>query len=313
MVMKTSPSTKPAVTSRWFQLLLIIPAALVLLFLLVLAARWLRELPGVQAFMTTYPGEMQVPEPAPAGFPPWLGWQHFLNAFFIVMIVRSGWLVRTNQRPTTHWTRNNAGLIRTKNPPKKISLDLWFHLCIDALWVLNGGMFIVLLFTTGQWMRVVPTSWEVLPNALSTAIQYASLNWPTENGWVNYNSLQVLTYFVTVFVAAPLAISTGLRMSGAWPTKVTRLNRVFPIELARAIHFPVMLYFVLFTIVHVTLVLTTGALRNLNHMYALRDDNDSLTGFWYFAVSLAVMIVVWFASRPLILRPIAALTGKLSR
>ena len=33
-------------------------------------------------------------------------------------------------------------------------------------------------------------------------------------------------------------------------------------------HFPVMLYFVAFTVVHVALVFATGALRNLNHMYA---------------------------------------------
>src|SRR5690606_19398257 len=131
------------------------------------------------------------------------------------------------------------------------------------LWVLNGVVFFVLILVTGQWMRIVPTSWEVLPNALSVAIQYASLDWPTENGWVSYNALQELAYFVTVFVAAPLAIVTGLRMSSAWPRDAARLNRAYPVELARAVHLPVMLYFVGFVIVHVTLVLATGALRNL--------------------------------------------------
>jgi hypothetical protein len=180
---------------------------------------------------------------------------------------------------------------------------------LDALWVLNGIVFYVLIFTTGQWMRLVPTSWDVFPNALSTAIQYASLNWPTENGWVNYNSLQLLT---TVFIAAPLAVITGIRTSGAWPAKAKKLNKLYPIEVARAIHYPVMLYFVLFIIVHVTLVVATGALRNLNHMYAVRDDT-SWVGFWIFAASLVIMIAVWIAAQPLFLRPIAALTGKLSR
>ena len=157
-----------------------------------------------------------------------------------------------------------------------------------------------------------PNWWDVFPNAVSTAIQYASLNWPTDDGWVNYNSLQLLAYFVTVFVAAPLAILTGLRMSGAWPQGAVRLNRVYPIEVARAIHFPVMLYFVLFVIVHVTLVLATGALRNLNHMYAMQDD-DSWVGFWYFAASRVVIVVAWAAARPVLLRPVAALMGKVSR
>ena len=170
----------------------------------------------------------------------------------------------------------------------------------------------VLIFSTGQWLRLVPTRWDVFPNALSTAIQYASVNWPTENGWVNYNSMQLLAYFTTVFIVAPLAIITGLRRSGAWPRNATTLNKIYPVRLARAIHFPVMLYFVLFIIVHVTLVLTTGVLRNLNHMYAARDDQSWL-GFWIFADSLAIIIIAWVAARPLFLRPIASMTGKVTR
>ena len=67
----------------------------------------------------------------------------------------------------------------------------------------------------------MPTSWDVFPNAVSAALQYVSLDWPTENGWVNYNGLQQLAYFATVFIAAPLAIVTGVRMSGIWPKKAT--------------------------------------------------------------------------------------------
>jgi hypothetical protein len=102
-------------------------------------------------------------------------------------------------------------------------------------------------------------------------------------------------------------------MSGAWPAKAAHLNKAYPIELARAIHFPVMIYFVLFIIVHVTLVLATGALRNLNHMYSMTDDTASWAGFWIFAASLVVIIAAWFAARPLFLRPIAALTGSVTR
>ena len=133
----------------------------------------------------------------------------FLNFFFIVLLIRSGWQVRTTTRPPAHWTRNNKGLIRTKGSPTKISLHLWLHLSLAAFWVLNGIIIVILLFPTGQWMRTVPLKWDVFPHAISVAIQYASLNWPTENGWVNYNSLQLLAYFVTVFIAAPLAFITG--------------------------------------------------------------------------------------------------------
>ena len=30
-----------------------------------------------------------------------------------------------------------------------------------------------------------------------------TLDWPVETGWVNYNSLQQIMYFVVVFIAAP--------------------------------------------------------------------------------------------------------------
>jgi thiosulfate reductase cytochrome b subunit len=298
--------------SRWFALVWIVPAVLVLFALVVLGAQWLRSLPEVQSFLTDYPGEVEPAEGAPVGFPAWLSWQHFLSSLLLLLIIRTGWQVRTTQRPAGHFTRNNTGLFRTKGAPTKISLDLWLHLSLDVLWVLNGAIFYVLLFVTGQWMRVVPTSWDVFPNAASAGLQYASLNWPHENGWVNYNSLQLLAYFVTIFIAAPLAIATGIRLSGAWPKGATRLNAAYPIEVARAIHFPVMLYFVLFIIVHVTLVLTTGALRNLNHMYGGRDD-ESWVGFWWFAASIVAMIVAWIAARPLLLRPVASLMGKVSR
>jgi hypothetical protein len=138
------------------------------------------------------------------------------------------------------------------------------------------------------------------------------LNWPLEDGWVNYNALQLLAYFATVFIAAPLAFLSGLRMSAAWPKNATVLNKIYPIEAARVVHFPVMLYFVLFVIAHVTLVLATGALRNLNHMYG-GSDKVNWVGFGIFAASIAVMVAAWLLARPLFLRPIASLTGSVTR
>ena len=222
----------------------------------------------------------------------------------MVLIIRSGLQVRTEKRPSVFWSPRSNG-------KRKISLNLWFHQSLDILWLVNGAVFVVLLFATGQWMRIVPTSWEVFPNALSALLQYLSLDWPTENGWVNYNSLQQIAYFVTVFIAAPLAAITGVRMSGLWPKNAKTLNRIYPVEWARAVHFPVMLYFVLFIIVHVGLVFATGALRNLNHMYASQDVVN-WTGFWIFVASLVVIAAAWVAARPLVLAPIARLFGKVS-
>lgn len=307
-----STSRNKVPTSTLARAGIIAGSLIIVLVIGVLVARWLVGMEGVKSWMETYTGHSELPVNTPVGFPAWLGWQHFLNLFFLVLIVRTGMAVRTTTRPAAHWVRNNKGLIRTKGAPTRISLDLWFHLTLDALWVLNGIIFIVLLFASGQWARIVPTSWDIIPNALSAGLQYLSLNWPTESGWVNYNALQVLAYFVTVFIAAPLAIITGLRMSGAWPKKAVALNKAYPMELARALHFPVMIYFVAFTVVHVALVLATGALRNLNHMYA-SNNSDGWTGLILFIISIVVIVGVWFLAQPVFLRPVASLTGKVGK
>lgn len=264
-----------------------------------------------QAFLDRYPGASPMPESAPVGVPAWLAWSHFFNVFLMVLIIRSGLQIRGERRPPAYFTaRSGRG--------GKISLTIWFHQVLDLLWVINGAVFFVLLFATGQWMRIVPTSWEVFPNALSAGIQYLSFNWPTENGWVHYNGLQQLAYFVTVFIAAPLAILTGLRMSSLWPRNNQKLNSLYPAEIARAVHFPVMLYFVAFIFMHVLLVFLTGALRNLNHMFAARGSVDpdvyagDWTGFIVLLVAVAVTVGAWFAARPLLISPVAGLFGEVT-
>jgi hypothetical protein len=154
----------------------------------------------------------------------------------------------------------------------------------------------------------VPTDWAVVPNALSAALQYASLEWPAENSWVVYNALQQLAYFTVVFIASPLAILTGLRLSSIWPLEGP-LVRAFPERLAKAVHYPVMLFFLAFTFVHVVLVFTTGVLAKLNQMYAARDADDWV-GFVVFAASVVVMVVAWVLAKPPLLKRIAATSGR---
>lgn len=271
--------------------------------ILVLAARGVTTLPGVPEFLERYPGAYDLPEAAEPGFPWWAQWAHFLNFFLMALVIRSGYQVRTQQKPPAFWTPRSGG--------KKISINLWLHQSLDILWLANGLIFVVLLFASGHWMRIVPTSWEVFPNALSALLQYMTLDWPVENGWVNYNSLQQLMYFLVVFIAAPLAAITGVRMSEFWPKNAKTLNRIYPVEAARAIHFPTMLFFVLFILIHVFLVFATGALRNLNHMFG-GTDAVNWVGFWLFGAAIAITAAGWYAARPLVLAPIAKQFGQVS-
>ena len=309
----TVTSTKPSRAAEWWKaqrtrVLWGVGIALVAFAVAVVAARLLRELPAVEAFVAEYPGIVPPPEGAPVGIPAWLGWQHFLNAFFLALLVKTGLELRGKRRPPGFWTRDNTRWPRTKRAPRRLGIWLWFHLWLDALWVLVGVTYVVLLFATGQWLRIVPTDWAVVPNAISAALQYASLDWPTENSWVVYNALQQLAYFTVVFIASPLAILTGLRLSSVWPLEGP-LVRAFPEKLARAVHYPVMLFFIAFTFVHVVLVLTTGALAKLNQMYTARDADDWL-GLAVFALSVAVMAVAWVLATPALLKRIAAKSGR---
>ncbi|WP_181578191.1 molybdopterin-dependent oxidoreductase [Arthrobacter sp. AQ5-05] len=118
-----------------------------------------------------------------------------------------------------------------------IGLARWWHLGVDTLWLANGIVFHLLLSTSGRRLRLVPTSWEAFPNAVSVAVQYLSLDWPTDHAWTGDNFLQMLAYFVTVFIAAPPDLLTGLGMYPALSTKFRWISRFFSIQVARSLPF----------------------------------------------------------------------------
>ncbi len=315
--------------SRWFNLLWLLPIGFVLLVVAVATAKGLRNTSSVQRFIATHPGTVASSAgPQTAALPIWVGVQHFFNLFLLIFIVRSGLQILTDH-PRLYWTRHSTPgrdwfRIQQPVPPdplwtaKKDSISLpgqvglpgirhsiglarWWHLGVDTLWLLNGIVFYVLMFTTAEWRRVVPTSWSVFPNAVSTLIQYLSLAWPYETAGGTYNSLQLLAYFITLFIAAPLAFITGLGMSPALSTRFRRISSVLSIQTARSLHFLVLVWFLIFIVVHVALVFTTGLLHNLNHIYAGRADS-SWAGFWVFAASMVIVVVGWVAATPLTFR-----------
>ena len=312
---------------RWFNLVWLLPIGFVALIVAIAAAKGLREMPTVQAFIQRHPGigyAVRFDHPMPA----WLRWQHFFNLFFLMFIIRAGVQILADH-PRLYWTRHSTPgreWLRFQKPvpadplwtakqdslslPKHVGLPglrhtiglaRWWHLGFDVLWLVNGLVFYALLFTSGEWRRLVPTSWQVFPDALSVLIQYLSLRWPADDGWAAYNGLQVLAYFVTVFVAAPLALITGLGMSPALSTRFKRISKLLSIQVARSMHFLVLCWFLCFIVVHVALVFSTGLLRNLNHIYA-GTDADGWTGFLLFAASMVVVIAAWLWASPFTLR-----------
>jgi len=315
--------------SRWFNLLWLLPIGFVLLIAAVASAKGLRNVAWMRQFIDRHPGVVgSGAGPSTAALPVWVGVQHFFNLFLLIFIIRSGVQILSDH-PRLYWTRHSTpgkdwfrvqepvpadplwtakqdsislpGQIGLPGIRHSIGLARWWHLGVDVLWLLNGIVFYVLLFATGEWRRVVPTSWSVFPNAVSVGIQYLSLSWPAETAGGSYNSLQLLAYFITIFIAAPLAFLTGLGMSPALSTRFRRVSSVLSIQTARSLHFLVLAWFLFFIVMHVALVFTTGLLHNLNHVYANRTGS-SWAGFWIFAASMVVVVLGWVAATPVTLR-----------
>ena len=194
---------------RWINTLWGFPIGAAALLCLIAIAQSLRELPSVTAFIQRHPGIAQSAPSVDSGFPWWLELQHFLNMFFMLFIMRAGLQILADH-PRLYWGRNctpGTDWFRFQVPVPKgriwtakddsvtlptwlgipglrhtLGLSRWWHFSVNLLWVINGAAFYVLLFSTDQWRRLVPQTSDVFPAALSTAIQYASLNFPSRRG-----------------------------------------------------------------------------------------------------------------------------------
>ena len=304
---------------RWFSSLWLIPLGVVALVLSIAVVREMARHQWFADFIATYPGTSdQYVQPVDTGFPWWLRWQHFLNLLFMMFIIRAGLQIladhprlylNAGSKPDTEWLRLRGPVPadrRDSNDPESVwsakedsvalpkhlgipgfrhsvGLARWWHFSFDLLWLVNGVVFYVLLFSTDQWKRLIPTSLDVFPNALSTALQYLSLDLPTNEGFSTYNALQLLAYFITVFIAAPVALVTGLlqapSIAGRFGTGAGLLNR----QVARTIHFGVLLWMLVFIAVHTLMIFVTGFVGNVNHM-TLGTDTDSWVGVALYAL-----------------------------
>jgi len=232
----------------------------------------------------------------PYGFPAWLRITHYVNFLFLILLIRSGLQILMDH-PRLYWNVHcTPGSQWLRLTPIDVPKDrLWtakedsrylspwiglpgrrhtvgmarhWHFLSVLFWVGNGLVFVVLLFCTGQWKRLVPTSWQIVPDAWAVFVHYATLHLPPEpNGFYHYNALQQLTYFGVVFILAPLAMLTGPSMSPALTARFMSYPRLpGNRQVGRSIHFLIMVAFVGFIMGHVTLVALTGLVRNMNRI-----------------------------------------------
>jgi DMSO/TMAO reductase YedYZ molybdopterin-dependent catalytic subunit/thiosulfate reductase cytochrome b subunit len=254
----------------------------------------------------------------PAGFPWWVNLSHWANFFFLALIIRSGLSILVDHprlywnngcTPTTEWARftpivvpmdrmwtakeDNRYLSPVLGLPgyrHTIGIARVWHFLTVPFFLLNGAGFVFLLFYTNHWHRLVPQSWQVLPDAWKIFVYYATLHLPLEpNGFYHYNALQQLSYFGVAFLLAPLAMLTGMAMSPAIENRFHWFPKLFGNrQSARSIHFLVLVAYVVFLIIHVGMVAATGLVRNMNHIVLGTDNPGSPTGLY---LGLGIILV----------------------
>jgi methionine sulfoxide reductase catalytic subunit len=255
-------------------------------------------------------------------FPSWLRFAHFINLIFITLLIRSGIEILSalpklyfndDATPGSEWIK----FTRKKMPKDKLWISLdeeesfssWialpghknlglgrhWHFFSMIFWFANGVAYYILLFTSGEWIRLIPTSWDIFPQAVKDAMIYATLHFPPQGD--PYNPLQQLTYFGVVFLLGPFMIATGAAMSPAIAARFPRYQKIFKgRQVARSLHFLGMVAFILFIIVHIIMVSVERFPENMGNIILGNEEGISLgiaIGLFALLVVSVAIVHVW--------------------
>src|SRR5215470_18498432 len=163
--------------------------------------------------------------------------------------------------------------------PGGLALARDVHFAAAWLLVLNGLAYLLFGLFTGHFRRnLVPSGGELRPRHMLADIwNHMRLRRPRGAAARRYNVLQKLAYVIVVFVLLPVMVLTGLTMSPAVTAAMPFLFDIFGgRQSARTIHFITANLLVLFVLVHIILVLLSGALNRLRAMitgrYVIRPE-----------------------------------------
>jgi methionine sulfoxide reductase catalytic subunit len=263
-------------------------------------------------------------------FPFWIRFGHFINVIFITLLIRSGIEIFSalpklywsdDAKPGTEWLK----LSKKKIPEnrlwtsleeeedfsswlalpghKSLGLGRHWHFFSMIFWLINGFVYCILLFSSNEWQRLVPTNWSIFPQAVNTALVYASFHSPPPGD--PYNPLQQLMYFGVVFLLGPFMIATGAAMSPAVDARFPRYPKVFGgRQVARSLHFLGMAAFCLFIIMHISMVLIEHFPQNMGNILLDNPRIDLLSAAVIFAFYITIVAIIHvFATLTSLKRP----------
>lgn len=239
------------------------------------------------------------------GFPVWLRITHFVNFFFLTLLVRSGIQILSDHpklywndhsHPGTEWIRFGKRQLPKEalwtSMDEAVNVSPWmalpgerhalgpgrqWHFVSVLFWLLNGCIYVSLLFLTGNWRRLIPTSWDIIPLAYRDFWQYLHFHVPPLDQFAPYDPLQQLAYGSVVFILAPVTILTGLAMSPAICAQFPWFARIFfGQQKARSLHFLCMIAYLVFFVTHMMMILLVYCRRNVLEI-VLGDQSGNFT------------------------------------
>jgi thiosulfate reductase cytochrome b subunit len=152
-----------------------------------------------------------------------------------------------------------------------------WHFFFAWLFALNGLAYLIYGFAARHFQRdLTPTRFD-LRNIGRSILDHLRFKHPRGEAAKRYNVLQKLTYIAVIFVLLPLMIVSGLTMSPGVDAAAPWLLELFGgRQSARTIHFITANLLVLFVLMHIILVLLSGALNRLRAMvtgrYVIRPE-----------------------------------------
>jgi len=150
---------------------------------------------------------------------------------------------------------------------RSLALGRRWHFFFAWLWVVNGTCYLLWSLASRHLSRDLAMQrrdWRGIGRSIR---EHLHLHHPSGDEALRYNPLQKLAYLSVVFVLAPLAVLTGLSMSPQMDTVLGGwLALIGGRQSARTLHFVVMSLFVLFTVVHVLMVVYAGPINEMRSM-----------------------------------------------
>ncbi len=151
--------------------------------------------------------------------------------------------------------------------PQWLALGRRWHFFFAWLWVVNGACYLLWSISSRHLSRDLAMKRRDWRGIGQSIVDHLRFRHPRGEEAARYNPLQKLTYLIVIFVLMPLVILTGLSMSPQMDTSLGWwLALIGGRQSARTIHFTVMALFVLFTVVHVLMVVYAGPVNEMRSM-----------------------------------------------